>query len=298
MAEPIPATARRELTQLVDLAIAPDGERVAVVAQEYDATEDERYSTLFVVPTDGSADVHRLTRVADASQPRWRPDGGAIAFLASRERDRALAVESGSPDDDDDEPEAQVWAFDLDRGGDARQLTDREHGVRDFDWGPDGERLVVSAPDPSEEQAAYLERREEDGPIEVERLQHKAEGVGYTDDVTSYLFVVDLATGEDRRLEGTAGAGAQEPIRGHQPRWQPGGESIAFLTSREERPDDSNVTDVFTVDATTGSVDRITDRGHTLYAPRWSPDGDRLAFVGRPADNWYRPADVFLAEPR
>ncbi|MFP4591304.1 MAG: S9 family peptidase [Halobacteriales archaeon] len=299
MAAPIPAAALRELTTITEVAIAPDGERAAVVAAEYDATEDERYATLMTVPTDGAGEVHRLSRLADASAPRWRPDGGAIGFLASREADRERAVEGAADGDEEDaeevDPETQVWLFDLERGGDARQLTDREHGVRAFDWGPAGERLVISARDPTEAQAEYLERREDDGPIELERLQHKADGIGFTDHVTSYLFVVDLGTDEVTRLDGTAGRGAYEAIGGHQPRWQPDGESIAFLTSREDRPDDSPVTDVFTVDATTGAVDRLTDLGYTTNAPRWSPDGRRLAFVGRPAANWYAPTDVFVA---
>ncbi len=300
MAEPIPAEALRQLTRIRELAVSPVGDRVAFVTAEFDANEDETYSSLMIVPTDGDGPVHRLTRLADASSPRWRPDGGAIAFLATREEDRERAV-TASPDDDaddddgDEEPESQVWCFDLDRGGDAIQLTDREHGVRDFDWGPQGHRLVISARDPTDEQETYLERREDDGPIETERLQHKANGVGYTDDVTSYLFVVDLEAGESTRLDDTAGAGAYEPLYGQQPRWQPDGETIAFLTSREDRPDDSAILDVFTVDATTGDVRRLTDRGYTLNNLNWSPNGSRLTFVGMPADNWYRPSDVFVA---
>lgn len=95
--------------------------------------------------------------------------------------------------DDADDPKNQVWAFGLTRGGDARQITDFDEGVREFDWGPEGERLVFSARDPTEEQNSYLERRrQEDGPIEVTRLQHKRDGAGWLEDVTTYLLVGNL----------------------------------------------------------------------------------------------------------
>jgi dipeptidyl aminopeptidase/acylaminoacyl peptidase len=124
-------------------------------------------------------------------------DGDRLGFLAARERDAELEIgpeaasdgEDGNEDEraasgGDDEPRSQVWVFDLKRGGDARQVTDREEGVRGFDWGPDGERVVVDARDPTDEQAERLAARRDDGPIEVERLKHKANGVGWLDDVT------------------------------------------------------------------------------------------------------------------
>ncbi|PSP70691.1 S9 family peptidase, partial [Halobacteriales archaeon QH_8_67_27] len=92
--------------------------------------------------------------------------------------------------------------YDLERGGDARQVTDCQEGVREFDWGPDGERVVVSARDLTDEEREYLDQRRDGGPIETERLQHKFDGAGWLDTVTTYLFVVDIETLEERRLDG------------------------------------------------------------------------------------------------
>ena len=160
-----------EYTELRDVAVSPDGDRVAFVVHRFDESEDRRRPGLFVAPADGSREPHRLTRASDASAPVWGPDGDRLGFLAARERDAELEIgpetassgedeEDGDGDEDeqaadggDDEPRSQVWVFDLARGGDARQVTDREEGVRGFDWGPDGERIVVDARDPTDEQA-------------------------------------------------------------------------------------------------------------------------------------------------
>jgi len=316
MSDPIPAESVYEVSTPTDLAVSPDGERVAVVVSEHDGEAERARSSLLVVPTDGSRPPHRLARASEASQPAWSPDGSRLGFVAARDRDLERAI--GSPPDDegendgqaddesdhgngeehdesgDDEPTSQLWMFDLERGGDAIQVTDREEGVRAFDWGPDGERVVISARDPTEEEQEQLEQRREDGPIEVERLQHKAEGAGWTDSVTTYLFVVDLESGETRRLDDAYGAGSQEPIVGLQPAWNPDGDRIAFVSNRTDRPDDSAAMDVYTVDPAGGDARRLTDGDIVASDLEWSPDGSRLTFASWPADNWYAPREVYV----
>ena len=316
----LPIDAFYDLTQISEVALSPSGGRVAFVATEYDEETDEARSSLFVVPTDGSRGPHRLSRMASAAQPAWGPAGDRLAFLGAREEDverrvgwsgpeepedseddeegdgddSAAEGDPGSGVDPDEKPKQQVWLFDLARGGDARQVTDREEGVQEFDWSPDGDRIVIGSRDPTDDEREYLEQVGENGPIETTRLQHKVNGAGWTDDVTSYLFVVDVETGDAERLDDAYGGGAMEDISGMQPAWGPT-DRIAFTSCRLDDPDDTMVRDVYTIEPDGSDLERVTDGDQGCYAPRWSAEG-LLAFVGRDPENWQRPADVFVRE--
>lgn len=286
-----------DVTRIYGVSVSPAGERVAVLVGESDPDADETRRSILVVPADGHRDPYRLTRASDAGSPQWSPDGRYLAFTAARDEDTELAVIDdedafGDEDEDEpDEPQSQVWVFDVERGGDARQVTTFDRGVGSFDWGPEGDRIVVTATDPDEEAEDYLDQVEDGGPIEIERLQHKRDGSGWTDEATTYLFVVDIETRERSRLDRSHDRGYDISL---QPDW--GTDRIAYVASGADDPDDTAVTDIYTVRPDGTGRETVTDGTLSANRPIWGPDGNRLAFTGHDPENFYVPTELYVTD--
>lgn len=78
------------------------------------------------------------------SAPVFSPDGNAIAFVRKGPEDEDAADAAG-----DAGPKSQVWVLPLD-GGEARAVTDLEHGASRPRWSPDGRSIVVQSRVPIE----------------------------------------------------------------------------------------------------------------------------------------------------
>ena len=155
-----------QLETISQPVVSPDGEQVVFVLQGFLQKDNKRYQNLWLVKTDGEDEPHRLTRgdTQDGS-PSWSPDGRYLAFLSTRANElevkKILERKNEDPEDkketpDDDKPKSQIWVIDLERGGEPRQLTWREEGVKEFHWSPDVSRLVFSSRAPDESQNKYL----------------------------------------------------------------------------------------------------------------------------------------------
>ncbi|GAA0829640.1 TolB family protein [Streptosporangium amethystogenes subsp. fukuiense] len=166
---------RLSLSDLYHLAIPadprlhPGGGATAYVITIADRESDENRSELRLAAP--GVEPRRLTGGPRDSSPRWSPDGGSPAFLRPVE---------GRP---------QLHLLPMD-GGEPRVLTAAGPGGPAV-WSPDGTRIAYGAPcgDP-----------DRNAPVVTDSLEYKAGGVGLLRGLTTHLFVVDVATGETRRL--------------------------------------------------------------------------------------------------
>lgn len=154
--------------------IAPDRSRAVVALSRPDLDADTNVGQLWSVPLDGHP-ARRITRGTQDSAPTFSPDGRAIAFL------RSIG------------DSVQLFAMPAD-GGEPVPLTDQKLGVTEFDWSPDSRRI------------AYVSRVPEQGRYgtvtgiaptaeparRVARLNYKFNGIGYTVDRPSQVFVVEV----------------------------------------------------------------------------------------------------------
>src|SRR2546421_3725723 len=252
---------------------APDGRKLAFLSKSGAADQ------LFVLDITTGGTAEQLSAVPEsASAPKWSPDGSRVAFIGTVQSDPEAVVDDPRPPEGREQlrrpPVARVVRR-LDykhdglgyvdgryhhlfvvsvSGGEAKQLTSGAWDVTDFDWSPDGTRLVVAG---NAEPGSDLQRE-------------------------LNLYLVDLG-GTRVRLGG--GFYLSSPI------WSPKGDQIAFIAPNGldvgllERlwvvPLSGGGPHCLTASfdlAVTDSVINDMRAGHATRI-RWDPAGQRIYFL-------------------
>jgi dipeptidyl aminopeptidase/acylaminoacyl peptidase len=116
------------INTITEIALSPDGKRVAYCLATWDKKADNRRTELWVVDTDGKGKPKQLTTDrANDSHPRWNADGQSIFVLAKR---------------GDDKAKTQIWKVPLD--GKPQPVTDVKDGVVSFDYAPKADTLFYT----------------------------------------------------------------------------------------------------------------------------------------------------------
>jgi dipeptidyl aminopeptidase/acylaminoacyl peptidase len=279
-----------------DPRLSPDGSRVVFTVQAVAPGRDGYRHALWSVPTDGHGAARQLTMGAKHDRhARFAPDGTSIAFLS----DRRLIVEEepAAGDAKQREDGQQVHLLPLD-GGEARRITDLPRGVGAFWWSPDGTRLLVTSSSHGATRDEDRKRRGKSGtpkpgdPPEsdyrfTDRLGYLANGVGFVDHAIDQLWLVEVASGEARRL-------TQEPAGIEEAAWSPDGRRIVFRTNLRRDFDLEPRSHLVVLEVDGGARTRLTGDASIFFAPVWLPDGSAVAALGGYLpDNFYR-SDVWL----
>jgi dipeptidyl aminopeptidase/acylaminoacyl peptidase len=253
--------------------ISPDGKWVAYSVTTTSLAKDEDEQRIWMVPFAGGDAIALTSEGVSSGHPEWSPDGKYLAFLSARK--------GGT---------TQVWLLNR-LGGEATQLTDFPQAVDSLAWSPDGKRLCLvmrdatrdeldTAKDRGEEkdsgEKAEKEKAKAAKPWVIDRLQFKADEVGYLDHRRTHLYVFDVAS--KKSTEVTGGDYDDE-----NPAWSPDGTKLAFASNRSAEPDRNYNTDVWVVSADNADkgahLTQITTNPGDDHGPAWSPDGKWIAYV-------------------
>jgi dipeptidyl aminopeptidase/acylaminoacyl peptidase len=237
-----------------DPRVSPDGRTIAFVVSTVDPETHEPRSAVWSVPADGSAAPRRLTFGGSRdANPRWSPDGRWLAFTSAR----------------GDDP-AQLFVLPVDGPGESRRLTDLREAVEQPAWSPRSDRLAFSARarDPGDDVDDPSKRP----PRRITRLQYRLDNEGWTEGREHHVYVVGLDDGSATQL-------TDGPFDDQMPCWSPDGETIAFVSARDDDWDLRPTNRLYTIGADGGTPEPLGTEVGAFLAPAWSPDGGRIACI-------------------
>ena len=268
-----PETLVYELRAAGDPQIAPDGRRNVYVLNEIDKESKQPRSQLWMCAIDGS-DARQLTQTGERNGgPRWSPDGTRIAFVSDRV---AASASKGKEKDKDQNRKVGIFVLPADGVGEARELTSHGQGISDLAWSPDGARLAYSTTfDPENPDEKAPQEGEAPEVRVTRRIDYKQDNRGYLGDTRVQVFVVDVASGERRRV-------TTEPVDHNFPQWSPDGSRIATQVPNRN----GLCSQLALVDVASGETTLVGPEDGNVGVWSWSPGGDRIIFGGDTRQTW------------
>ncbi len=243
------------LLEIASLEISPDGRSLAYTIERADRKEDSFRHELYIADAEGR-NARKICKPSDdCTDPKFSPDGKRFAYLSDAGGD------------------TQLWVAKVGDGR-GRAITDVKEAIGEFDWSPDGSRIVFCKDDRSK-------RKSDDSPWVITGTQIQRDGDGFDDGRHTHLWIVAAGGGTPKLL--TPGTFDEAS-----PRWSPKGDWIAFVSNHNPDPDDTDDTDVWLVSPSGGTPRRLSANSGPDADPTWSHAGDRVAFIGA-----LRPNDVY-----
>ncbi|HZH95923.1 MAG TPA: S9 family peptidase [Flavisolibacter sp.] len=274
--------------------ISPDGKTIVYNVGSTDWTNNS-YDTELWMARAGEAPV-QLTRTTKNSSTgaRFTPDSKFISFLADRG------------------DKTQLYLIPV-AGGEAMQVTKDEDGVGQYDWSPDGSRLVYQKPDPDGKKEKSLKDRF--GAFGVEGEEYKQNHLWLLNfNIDSILLAGQVpcytSKTDSTKKDSTVKIKGQEcytlPLAKRLTEgdynasgfaWHPDGKSIAFNRQRNPLINSGISADIVLIDIATKKITTLVSNPTGDFFSRWSPDGTAFVYgssVNDSVTNFYKNNRLFI----
>jgi dipeptidyl aminopeptidase/acylaminoacyl peptidase len=230
--------------------VSPDGRRVVYTVNETVMAPDksEFVTQIWIATTDGKENYQVTFGDKSSTNPKWSPDGTAIAFTSNRANNR-----NG------------LYLLRL-SGGEAEPISDVKGSVGNFEWSPDGRTIAFMMSDfKSPEEEANDKGRND---FRWYEENHKL----------SRIYITPVAKDASGKREAKKVVDVPRQISSFD--FSPDGNRIAFTHAASPSVNDWPTSDVSILEIATGTVTPLAAAPDRFEAnPNYSPDGRWIAMM-------------------
>jgi len=223
--------------------VSPDGKRIVYTVVDVAMAPDksEFVTQIWLATTDGKENSQITFNEKSSTNPKWSPDGSAIAFTSNRKDNKN-----------------NLYLLRL-TGGEAEPLTDVKSAASNFEWSPDGRWIAFTMADPKAEEEEKNDKAKNDFRWVDENVK------------MSRLYVIPIQKDANGKREPRKLTTENYNVGGFD--WAPDGTRIAFSHTRTPVANDWTTSDVSIVEVASGKATVFANTPAAEDSAQFSPDG-------------------------
>ncbi len=242
---------------LREIALSPDGKKIAYTVEWMDRKKNKYFSNLFLITDDGKKH-HFVRGNKDVKNLKWSPNGKFISFILT----------------DQEKKIQNIWIIPSD-GGEAYAVTDAKGFFGSYVWTSDSKFIICEFTVKKEDKERIPEKGKPPLYYHVKNMWYKLDGKGILPEERPHIWKVSIGSGKMKQL--TFGKNGDE-----MPSISPDGKRIVFVSNRHENFEEKLLyIDIFVIDSDGKNERRIKTPAGFKFAPVFSPDGKHILYVGR-----------------
>ncbi|KPK64297.1 hypothetical protein AMJ83_03500 [candidate division WOR_3 bacterium SM23_42] len=254
---------------LREIALSPDGGKVAYTVEWMDKKKNKYFSNLYVVAEDGKI-RHYIRGNKDIKNPKWAPNGKLISFVSTEKEKQNL------------------WAIPAD-GGEAYVVTDAKGFFGDYSWTPDSKYVVCEFTEKKDDKERIPEKDKPPLYRHIKNMWYKLDGRGFLPEEKQHIWKVNVRSGKMTQL--TFGKNGD-----NSPSVSPDGKFVVFSSNRSENFEERfTYIDIYIINIKSGRERKIKTPAGPKGSPAFSPDGKYVVYLGRLyPEQWVGWRNVYL----